>query len=436
MTHIDGSHTIATKPIARTVAAVVADAEQRLRAISGDDGRIEAQVLLAHALGIGRSQLLARLSDDVDGGTAATFERLLARRLAREPLAYIVGRREFYGIDIACAPGALIPRPETEMLVEIALAEARRRGSATRVADVGTGSGAIAVAIAANAPNARVVAADASNAALAIARGNIERISVGDRIELRRTHLLDACGVFDVIVANLPYVSESDWRELPPELRDHEPREALVGGDRGTEIIEALLASTGAHLTHDGVMALEVGAMQGAEMSAAARRLFPNADVRVETDLAGLDRVVVVRNKEGSVAEETETVPTESLQAAVEAQAKARVAGDLATFASYVMPQALVSLHRISHGPRASERASAFTIIDVTEDGDRGVSVVVYRGGGSYEVRSVWERIDEHWKVVDASIPRGSVRAPWWKRMLGMGGGDAANDAAARRDLQ
>ncbi len=281
------------------IASLIHDATAQFAAASVDDARLEAELLLAHALTTDRAHVLARLSDSIDDAANARFSSLLARRLAREPLAYIVGHREFYGIEIACAPGALIPRPETEMLVEIALDEIRTRGGALRIADVGTGSGAIAIAIAANAPNARITAIDASIDALAIARGNVDRRNVADRIELRAGNLLDNAGVFDVIVANLPYVSASEWQTLQPEVRDHEPRTALVGGVEGTEAIEQLLHDAPPHLASGGVLAAEMGATQGERLATVARINFPDAEVCVIKDLAGLDRVLVVRTAGG-----------------------------------------------------------------------------------------------------------------------------------------
>jgi release factor glutamine methyltransferase len=282
-----------------TVAEMVHSAAGRLRAAGIEDERLEAEVLLAHAMGTDRTHLLAGLHDDAPAAARGAFDAILARRLRHEPLAYIIGRREFYGIDIACAPGALIPRPETEMLVEIALGEIAARGAGLRLADVGTGSGAIAVAICVRSPGARVVAIEASAPALAIARENARRAGLEGRIELRRGDLLEGAGVFDVIVANLPYVSEGDWAALAPEIREHEPREALVGGPEGTEVIERLLATAPAHLARGGVLAAEIGDTQGASLLAAAQRCFPEAQVCVKKDLSGRDRVLEVRDGSG-----------------------------------------------------------------------------------------------------------------------------------------
>ncbi len=259
-----------------------------------EDARLEVEVLLAHVLGIGRTRLLADLRSALSLEQTAAFDALLLRRKAREPLAYIVGHREFYGIEIMCSPSALIPRPESEMLVDLALEEERRRGE-IRTVDIGTGSGAIAVAIALNAPNTHVLATDASDAALVLARRNVERHGVESRVELRKVDLFEGLGAFDVIVANLPYVSEGDWRVLAPELRDHEPKAALVGGEAGTEIIEAMLRQAPPHLAPGGVLAAEIGDTQGETVLRAAHEAFPEAAACVMKDLAGLDRMLVVR---------------------------------------------------------------------------------------------------------------------------------------------
>ena len=280
-----------------TIGEAVHAAAQRLRDAAEDDARLEAEVLLAHATGIDRTHVLARLHDELPSDHARAFDALVARRAAREPLAYIVGRREFYGIDIVCAPGALIPRPETEMLVDLTLEEIERRGRDVRIVDVGTGSGAIAVAIAVNAPGVRIVASDASEEALAIARRNVEANDLAARVTLRRASLLEDAGMCDVIVANLPYVSEHEWPELQPEIREHEPRGSLVGGERGTEVIEKLIGQAPAHLAAGGVLAAEIGETQAEHLLSCACRFFRDADAYVMKDFAGRDRVLVIRGE-------------------------------------------------------------------------------------------------------------------------------------------
>jgi release factor glutamine methyltransferase len=283
---------------ALTAATLLDQASNELREISAEDASLEAQVLLAYALGIDRSRLLAMLSEPVASEAQSWFEALVARRRAREPLAYIVGRREFYGIEIACSPAALIPRPETEMLVGLALEEIGRRGAEVQVCDVGTGSGAVAVAIAAHDARARVVATDASEDALRLARENGQRNAVANRIDFVRRDLCSGLGRFDVIVANLPYVSEEEWQDLEPEIRDYEPRGALVGGITGTEVIERLLHEAPAHLHEGGVLAVEIGATQGPRIMSVARKSLLRARIELMRDLAGLDRVVAIYTEE------------------------------------------------------------------------------------------------------------------------------------------
>ncbi len=277
-----------------TIAETLHRAERELAPIAGEDARLEAVAMVAHVLRVDRAHLLGRLADAVLPDALSAFDGLLRRRSAREPLAYIVGRREFYGVDIVCSSAALIPRPETEMLVDFALASVRRRSGTVTVADVGTGTGAIAIAIAANAPNAHIVATDISAEALGLARDNTRHQGVADRIALERVDLLDGLGLFDLIVANLPYVREDDREALPPEIREHEPRLALVGGATGLEIIERLLDAAPAHLAPRGWLAVELGDTQGAAASRIARDRFPAATVCVKKDLAGLDRMLVI----------------------------------------------------------------------------------------------------------------------------------------------
>ncbi|MEX2246011.1 MAG: peptide chain release factor N(5)-glutamine methyltransferase [Dehalococcoidia bacterium] len=279
-----------------TVGSAIAGAARQLEALGIENARLEAEVLVADAFVVDRAHLLARLREPLPPPAAARFEGLLARRLRREPLAYITGTREFYGIDISCGPGALIPRPESELLVEIAVAEIRcRPREALWIADIGTGTGAVAIAIATHAPSARVVGVDREPAALAIARQNVHALGLASRIALLRGDLLSGVGVVDIVVGNLPYVRDGDWRSLAPEIRDNEPREALVGGARGVEVIERLLERAPAHLAPGGLLALESGDGQAAAVSAAARRVMPAADISVQRDLAGRDRVLVAR---------------------------------------------------------------------------------------------------------------------------------------------
>ena len=285
-----------------TLGEVLRDARDELAKAGIEDARIEAEVLLCHALGVTREALFARLREPLPD--AAPFAALIRRRLAHEPTAYIAGHREFYGLDLLCTPDALIPRPETELLVELALDWVRGQGSGvkagvagrgSRVADVGTGNGTIAVVIAVHAPQARVVAIDTSRVALALARRNAERHGVAGRVEFVQASLLSALrGPFDVVAANLPYVSDEECARAPPEIRDWEPEAALRGGAMGTELIEALLLQAGACLAPGGLLLAEHAWNQGERLRAAALAALPSARIETQRDLAGEERVLVV----------------------------------------------------------------------------------------------------------------------------------------------
>jgi release factor glutamine methyltransferase len=279
-----------------TAAERLHDAERRLSAARIDDGRLEAEVLLAHALGRTREALFARLRDEVDGAASEAFEGLLARRLSREPLAHITGRREFYGLDLLCTGDALIPRQETELIVELALVRVKGQGSRAKIADVGTGNGAIAVAVAVHAPDVRVLATDVSGAALRLARRNAERHGVAPRIAFVQGSLLGPLrGMFDVIVANPPYVSDEEYVSAAPELH-REPEEALRAGPLGTEVIEELLRQAPARLARGGLLLIEHAWDQGERLREAARASLPAGRIETRGDLSEQERVLVAVN--------------------------------------------------------------------------------------------------------------------------------------------
>ena len=289
-----------------TLADVLHDAAQRLAAAGIEDPRLEAEVLLMHALAVDRERLYVRLQEALPPKASATFEALLTRRLANEPSAYITGHKEFYGLDFACTPDALVPRPESELLVELALdwvagpfgSAQGRRGSRVAeplVVDVGTGNGAIAVAIAANAPQARVLAIDPSRPALRLARENARRHGVSHRIDFLQGSLLGPLRRgLDVVVANLPYISTSEYQALPREIHDYEPEEALHAGPTGTELIEELLRGAPALLDQGGLLVAEHAWDQGERLRVAARVAFPGARIETKRDLAGLERALIV----------------------------------------------------------------------------------------------------------------------------------------------
>jgi release factor glutamine methyltransferase len=252
-------------------------------------------MLLAHVLDCTPTALLAHPERALSSSQDRTYRTLVARRACHEPVAYLLGHRPFLDLDLLVDRRALIPRPETEMLVQIA-AEAASHWSSPRLADIGTGSGAIAIGLARRLPGARIWATDRSADALALARLNAQRCGVLDQIAFLQGDLLTALPEpVEIIVANLPYLSEAEFAALPPDIRLYEPREALVAGPDGLEAIRALLNTAGPHLAPDGVLALEIGAGQRAAACAWARGVFPGAQVDVITDDAHLDRIVRVQ---------------------------------------------------------------------------------------------------------------------------------------------
>lgn len=268
-----------------------------LTAAGIETARLDAEVLLAHACGISRATLLAGF--DVDARAAEKFRRMIARRAAREPLAYIVGSKEFFSLDFEVTPAVLIPRPETETLVESALKFLSAKPGAhaldMNVLDIGTGSGAIAIAIAANAPKVRIKATDISKEALEVARRNATRHRCDDRVDFIDANLFpDPVSRFDLIVSNPPYVAEADLETLQPEIRLHEPRVALVFGADGIEMYRRIAAHSQSHLNPGGAVMVEIGAGQAAAVEALFRRAgFSNIDAI--RDLAGIQRVVCAR---------------------------------------------------------------------------------------------------------------------------------------------
>ncbi len=262
-----------------------------------EEAGLEAELLLAHALNTDRTHLYQRLRDDLTPQAESAFDALLQRRLAHEPTAYILGHKEFYGLEFEVTPDAIIPRSETETLVELALDCARSASAGEmRIADIGVGCGAIAVALATALSGIEIVAIDISPQALALARRNAERHTVADRIHLLEGDLLEPLDTpVDVITANLPYVRSGDFEAAPPEINEHEPRLGLDGGPDGLRLIERLLRDAPPHLKPGGALFAEIGEQQGGSARTLAAAAFPHARVEVRQDLSGLDRVLVVR---------------------------------------------------------------------------------------------------------------------------------------------
>jgi len=256
--------------------------------------RADAEVLLAHVLETDRTGLVVRGREMVPAASAARLESLVCRRLAREPVFQLVGRREFWSFDVAVDRRVLCPRPESELLIEAVVALAPQPG---RILDCGTGSGALAAALARELPRAEIVASDRSAEALGVAASNLARLA--PRVRLVRASWLTAFrpDSFDVVISNPPYVPSAALAELAPEVRDFEPRAALDGGPDGLAAIRELLATARRVLRRGGHLVMELGAGQGAAAVAlAARDAWTAAQTRL--DAAGIERVLVVRRWE------------------------------------------------------------------------------------------------------------------------------------------
>ncbi|MFW6125708.1 MAG: peptide chain release factor N(5)-glutamine methyltransferase [Chloroflexota bacterium] len=280
------------------VGEALGSASQGLAAGGFEEAPLEAEVLLRHVLGVDRAKLYSMLGEEFSEGNAGALRRLVDRRLLKEPIAYIVEHREFFGLDFRVGPGVLIPRPESELLVEQALGVARGRfpKQDPRIADVGTGSGAIAISLAVLLPKAEIYATDVSPRALEIAGGNCERHGVQQRVRLLQGEMLSPVPQpVDIVVANLPYVSDADLAELGEEVRAYEPVEALAGGADGLDKVRQLLGTVEGRLHEGGEVLLEVGSAQSRTVASLAEEFVPDCSVELVRDLAGAERVVKIR---------------------------------------------------------------------------------------------------------------------------------------------
>jgi release factor glutamine methyltransferase len=276
-------------PVREALGAAV----EALAAAGVEDPRLDAELLLGEATGRGRAALVAGPDDEVPPPAGRRFGETVRRRLRREPVAYILGRKGFRHLELTVDRRVLIPRPETELLVELAL-ELRP----ARVLDVGTGSGAIGLAVADELPGCQVVATDTSPAALEVARANAERLRLADRVEFVEGTVPEV-GEFDLILANLPYVAERDWSSLQPEVTRWEPREALLAGPDGLDAYRALIPKCGRAFRRypagsSTTLVVEVGDGQAAAVAALFREAG-FAEIRTRRDLAGVERVVLGR---------------------------------------------------------------------------------------------------------------------------------------------
>ena len=306
-----------------TVKEALHQAAKTLAAHAIEDAPLEAELLLMHLLGIERAHLYTGLEEELSPGDATALAQQLKRRLTHEPLPYIIGHREFFGQDFHVAPGVLIPRAESELLVEEALDFVNRHfpenfelpekfkktvvppeptdeksatpetGEKPIIAEIGTGSGAIAISLALLLPRARVYATDISPHALEIAAINCERHKV--RVHLLEGDLLAPLPEpVDIIIANLPYIRDEELKELSAEIRMYEPVVALAGGRDGLDKICQLLVNAPEKLRPGGIILLEIGLGQGPALASWAKGLFPGAGITLVQDLSGMARVIKV----------------------------------------------------------------------------------------------------------------------------------------------
>lgn len=296
------------------VRGVLKEAMARLRDAGVPSHTLAAELLLMHTLGRDRAWLYTHPEETLDRDACETVFALVARRAAGEPTQYIIGRQEFWGLEFEVTPAVLIPRPETEHVVEVALERLGACGikidlatgapsAPLRIADVGTGSGCVAVALAHELPHAEILATDISSAALEVARRNAARHGVSDQIHFPETDLLEnvlhesqitnhQSRFFDLIVSNPPYVARDEAAALPREVRDHEPHEALFGGAAGVEIYARLIDQAGALLRPGGALVLELGYDSAGCVRGILDAQPGWTNVRVTNDLAGIPRVI------------------------------------------------------------------------------------------------------------------------------------------------
>ena len=278
---------------------VIQDTHQKLESAGIPDARLEAEVMVMNVLRMPRQAIFAEQEREVSEQQQVALDELLKRRYTREPLAYILGQREFYGINVVLTPAVLIPRPESEGLVEHALFMAMMGMESTdlTIADVGTGSGAIAINLAIHLPMGRIFAVDISDSVLDVAAYNIRAHGGGDRVSLAIGDLLDAVPEpLDLIVANLPYIPTDRISKLQPEVQK-EPVLALDGGADGLDLIRRLLAQAENKLKSHGIILLEMDPDQVPVVAELALQHFPKGSTDVEQDLAGMNRILVIHRQ-------------------------------------------------------------------------------------------------------------------------------------------
>ena len=282
-----------------TARKILHEATRDFEAVGIPSARLDAEVLLSFFLGQDRLEFLKNPEMQITKAQQIDFKKLVARRLQWEPVAYITGRKEFWSLPLEVNSAVLIPRPDTEILVEEALSICRKFDyPEMKIIDIGTGSGAIAIALAKEMPQAQVVATDISVAVLRVARKNALNLGLENQIAFRRSDLFDSVDdFFDIIVCNPPYIAAGEYEKLPAGVKAFEPREALLAGESGTEFYEKLVYQAGTYFKKNGWLLLEIGATQ----EKSVRKIIEDSgiydNIGMRRDYAGLPRVIRARRK-------------------------------------------------------------------------------------------------------------------------------------------
>ncbi len=268
-----------------------------------DSPRLSAELLLSHVTGLKRIELYTQFNQLVEKQQLDQLHSLVERAGKHEPVAYLVGRTEFYSIELNVTQDCMIPRPETELLVQRAIEFLRTRDGVQHVCDLCTGSGCIAVAIAKNFSNARIIATDICDAALSVAAGNVEKYRLKDRITLLAGDLFEPVipqldvGKFDLIVSNPPYVSGNEYEKLEKNVKDYEPRLALFAGIDGLDVYRRIIEKAGDYLKPGAALMLEIGYAQGPAIKELLEQTVIFADIKIEKDFHNNDRIVTALKK-------------------------------------------------------------------------------------------------------------------------------------------
>ncbi len=282
-----------------TVREILNEATRSFEAVGIPSARLDAEVLLSFCLKRDRLDFFKNPEIQISKTQLTDFKKLVARRIKWEPVAYITGRKEFWTFVLEVNKDVLIPRPDTEIIVEDALNICRKiNSSEIKIIDIGTGSGAIAIALAKEMPQAQVVATDISTAALRVARKNVLTLGLKNQIDFRRSDLFDSIDdFFDIIVCNPPYISAQDYEKLPLGVKAFEPREALLAGENGTEFYEKFVYQAGDYFKKNGWLLLEIGATQEKSIWKIVEDSGIYDNIGVRRDYAGLPRVIRARRK-------------------------------------------------------------------------------------------------------------------------------------------